>query len=99
MTAAAFTRLVSLRSSRVLFPSNSSHRRTVCSLSGSDRCARHYVNLTNGLEVLPALSTLLAPEEVRFVRLQSSHCEIGAYDKFLREVDHDLLWSLANGHT
>jgi hypothetical protein len=60
---------------------------------------RHYVNLTNGLEGLDALSQLVPPEELRFTRLQSSHCEAGAYDKILGELDHDLLWSLASGHT
>lgn len=72
----------------------------VCSLNGgSRRSAKHYVNLTNGIEALPALTSLIPPNELRFTRLQSSHCEIGAYDKILREVDHDMLWSLANGHT
>jgi hypothetical protein len=57
------------------------------------------VNLTNGLEALDALSSLVPPDELRFTRLQSSHCESGAYDKLLAELDHDLLWSLASGHT
>lgn len=60
---------------------------------------RHYVNLTNGLEALPALSALVPAHELRFTRMQSSHAESSAYDKLLSEVDHDLLWSLACGHT
>lgn len=60
---------------------------------------RHYVNLTNGLEALPALSALVPAAELRFTRVQSSHAEASAYDKLLSEVDHDLLWSLASGHT
>lgn len=60
---------------------------------------RHYVNLTNGLEALPALSALVPAAELRFTRIQSSHAEASAYDKLLSELDHDLLWSLASGHT
>jgi hypothetical protein len=60
---------------------------------------RFYVNLTNGVEALPALSALVPPAELRFTRLQSSHCEARAWDKVLAEIDHDLLWSLATGCT
>jgi hypothetical protein len=58
---------------------------------------RFYVNLTNGIEALPALSDLVPPGELRFTRLQSSHCEASAWDKVLAEIDHDLLWSLSTG--
>jgi hypothetical protein len=60
---------------------------------------RHYVNLTNGLEALPGLTALVPAGELRFTRMQSSHAEASAYDKLLAELDHDLLWSLAAGHT
>ncbi len=59
---------------------------------------RHYVNLTNGIEGLRALSEFVPPDELRFTRLQSSHAEAGAYNKILAELDHDLLWSIACGH-
>lgn len=35
--------------------------------------------------------------DVRFTRLQSSHCEAGAYDKVLQSLDAELLLALATG--
>lgn len=65
------------------------------------RPARHYVNLTNGLEALPPLSAhpTLQASELRFTRIQSSHAEASAYDTLLASLDNDLLFSLANAHT
>lgn len=57
--------------------------------------ARHFVNLTNGVEALPELLEL----DVRFTRLQSSHCESGAYDRILGELDTELLMALACGRS
>lgn len=59
--------------------------------------SRHFINLTNGLEALPALHALIPPAELRFTRIQSSHCESGAYDKLLCGLDNELLFSLACG--
>lgn len=56
----------------------------------------HYINLTNGLELL---SLSLPPSSIRFTRIQSSHCESGAYDKILSYLDNDLLFNLSLGRT
>lgn len=65
----------------------------------SSKAVRHYVNLTNGIEVLHSLTKFVPPDEIRFMRMQSSHAEASAYEKILSEIDHDLLWSLASGYT
>lgn len=62
-----------------------------------DLAPRHFINLTNGIEALPDLSQCLSDDQVRFTRIQSSHCESGAYNKLLTQVDHELLFSLACG--
>lgn len=59
--------------------------------------SRHFINLTNGIEALPQITSLLTKSEIRFTRIQSSHCESGAYDKLLASLDHELLFSLACG--
>lgn len=58
---------------------------------------RHFINLTNGIEALPQMESLLPESELRFTRIQSSHCESGAYDKLLASLDNELLFSLACG--
>lgn len=59
---------------------------------------RHFVNLTNGVEALQDIRAFVhSDEEVRFMRLQSSHCESGAYDKILNSLDDEFLFSLACG--
>lgn len=58
---------------------------------------RHFINLTNGLEALSALHELIPSAQLRFTRIQSSHCESGAYDKLLCGLDNELLFSLACG--
>lgn len=62
------------------------------------RRRRHFVNLTNGLEAASALTELVGLDVVRVTRLQSSHCEAGAYDKLLNSLGPELLWSLATGY-
>ncbi|GAB4816209.1 hypothetical protein N2152v2_003255 [Parachlorella kessleri] len=57
---------------------------------------KHFVNLTNGLEVLPQLQRLGLP--VSFVRIQSTACEQQLFEKLLAELDSDLLLYLALGH-
>lgn len=58
---------------------------------------QHWVNLTNGVEMLPKIASFTNSNSIRFTRIQSSHCESGAYDKLLRNVDNDMLLSLAVG--
>lgn len=58
---------------------------------------RHFINLTNGIEALPDMSSLVPASELRFIRIQSSHCESCAYDKLLNSLDNELLFSLACG--
>ena len=61
---------------------------------------RHFINLTNGLEALPALEAAgVAPEHVSFVRVQSSHCEANNHYGVLENLDHNLLMHLALGAT
>lgn len=60
---------------------------------------RHYVNLTNGIEVLRVLQLLgISQNEVRFTRLQSTVCEARAWNVLLDLLDTDLIFSLACGH-
>lgn len=58
---------------------------------------RHFINLTNGVEALSALQWLKSEEELRFTRIQSSHCESSAYNKMLAQADNELLFALACG--
>lgn len=58
---------------------------------------RHFINLTNGIEALPQIASLTSKDQVRFTRIQSSHCESGAYDKLLSSLDTELVFSLACG--
>eukprot|EP00968_Pinguiococcus_pyrenoidosus_P014421 scaffold1307_cov200-Pinguiococcus_pyrenoidosus.AAC.110 len=58
----------------------------------------HVINLSNGVEALPALrESGIPPELVGVMRLQSSHCEAQAFEKILTELDHSLLFRLALG--
>lgn len=61
--------------------------------------ALHWINLTNGVELLPSFSSFISapPSNVRFTRLQSSHCESAAYEKLLWSLDSDMLLSLSVG--
>lgn len=63
----------------------------------TDLSAHHYINLTNGIEAIVDLDTMLSGTQIRFTRIQSSHCERGAYEKILTYLDNDLLFSLACG--
>jgi hypothetical protein len=55
-----------------------------------------FVNLTNGLEGVPALEAAGIP--FTFCRLQSSLCESQAMEQLVGELDSHLLMSLALGH-
>mmetsp|Transcript_28808 Transcript_28808/g.112274 ORF Transcript_28808/g.112274 Transcript_28808/m.112274 type:complete len:272 (-) Transcript_28808:28-843(-) len=60
--------------------------------------AKHFINLTNGIETIRVVREDLGVQDAMFVRIQSSLCERGAYDKILMETDHNLLLHLATGH-
>jgi len=64
--------------------------------AAAPRSPRFFVNLTNGVEVLPVLQRLGVP--FTFVRLQSSLCEAQAMETLCAELDTHLLVSLALGH-
>lgn len=52
-----------------------------------------YVNLTNGVEALPELIG-----DVRFIRIQSTHCEQKLWSQLILELDYDFLMNVALGH-
>ena len=58
----------------------------------------HFINLTNGIEVLsePAFAGGLRGN-VNFVRIQSSRCEANDFYGVLGDLDHNLLFHLATG--
>ena len=59
---------------------------------------RHYVNLSCGAEALEALAAQgVGGDALRFVRVQSSHCENRDYGGVLASLDADLLLHLALG--
>lgn len=60
------------------------------------RACQHFVNLTNGLEALPALRGAGLP--VGFVRIQSTLCEQGRLEAVVNGLDASLLLHLASGH-
>lgn len=56
---------------------------------------RHYVNMTNGVEAVPALRALDLP--YRFLRLPSTRCEQQQFEALMNDLDGDLLMRLALG--
>ena len=52
-----------------------------------------YLNLTNGLDVLP----LLTHQYYKVIRIQSTACEQKRWDFILSDLDHNLLFDLAIG--
>lgn len=56
----------------------------------------NYINLTNGIEVIPMLDYL--NEDYRFIRIQSSILERKQWDKFIQDLDYDFLMNLALGN-
>ena len=50
-----------------------------------------YLNLTNGIEFVNNFPN------ASFVRIQSSHCEVKAYNEMLKQLDSDFLMNLAVG--
>ena len=62
------------------------------------RRVRHFINLTNGLELLGELIELgHDPDSIAFCRIQSSHCERCDFAAVLQNLDHNLLLRLAMG--
>ena len=61
-------------------------------------CTRLWINLTAGLEVLPAMEPDLLPA-LHFTRIRSTHCERSEYDALIRDLDSSLLLQLADRPT
>lgn len=60
---------------------------------------KHYLNLSNGLEMLDALRSAGVPHDaVSFCRFQSSQCEAGDFAGVLASVDHSMMAHLALGY-
>jgi len=53
----------------------------------------NYINLTNGIESLPAL-----PDGFRFIRIQSTLCEQKNWDRIIQDLDYDFLLNVAIGN-
>ena len=69
-----------------------------CSKPAASATTRHYVNLSCGAEALEALAAQgVDRDALRFVRVQSSHCENRDYGGVLASLDADLLLHLALG--
>ncbi|KAL0481810.1 farnesyl-diphosphate farnesyltransferase [Acrasis kona] len=62
-----------------------------------DSKERHFVNLTNGIEVLQHLP--IKPHQVNFIRIQSTHLEQGHFKRLIDQLDDNLLMNLAIGKT
>jgi hypothetical protein len=59
---------------------------------------RHFINLTNGIEVIPQLlANGVRENEINYIRLQSTHCESRNYNGIIESLDATLLMSLARG--
>ena len=57
------------------------------------------LNLTTGLEHLADSNLHSLLQNPQFVRLQSTYCELAHWEKFLQDVDYNLLMKLAIGKT
>jgi hypothetical protein len=53
----------------------------------------NYINLTNGIEAIPAI-----PNGYRFVRIQSTMCEQHNCDRIIQDLDYDFLMNIAIGN-
>lgn len=52
-----------------------------------------YINLTNGIEALPRLTG-----DIRFIRIQSTHCEQKLWSQLILDLDYDFLMNVALGY-
>ena len=60
---------------------------------------RHFINLTNGIEIVPKLlSNGVKEQELNYIRIQSTHCESRNYNGILESLDTTLLMNLARGN-
>lgn len=57
---------------------------------------KHFLNLTNGLEALPALREEIS--DICFMRVQSCYVERNLYNDILTEIDHNFLMYAAMGY-
>ena len=63
------------------------------------RAVKRFINLTNGIEVLPLLlNEGLSLEDVSFLRIQSTHCEHANHYGILENLDHNFLMHVALGN-
>ena len=67
---------------------------TTKALHPDKRGSVHFINLSNGIELLPMLQGIPAS----FVRIQSSHCEANNFNGILGGLDSTFLMYLAMGH-
>lgn len=58
---------------------------------------KYFVNLTNGIESIPALTA--AGREFAFLRIQSTVCEQKDWARLIMDLDNNLLMNLAVGYT
>lgn len=63
------------------------------------RLVKHFINLTNGLEVLPELlATGISMNDINYCRIQSTHAENTNYYGIIESLDTSLLMHLALGN-
>ena len=58
----------------------------------------HYINLTNGIEWVTHIMVEYHNADIRFIRLQSTHCEQKLWDDVIANIDADFLMNLALGN-
>ena len=57
---------------------------------------KHYLNLSNGIEWVEEMEAM--KESYSFIRIQSSQCEQGVWNKIIQGVSDDFLLNLALGN-
>ena len=58
---------------------------------------KYFVNLTNGIEAIPALTT--SGKQFSFIRIQSTTCEQKDWDRLIMDLDNNFLLHAALGYT
>ena len=66
--------------------------KSVAPLAPPTKRRLNFINLTNGIEALPALD-----HSTQVCRIQSSRCEANDFYGVLQDLDHNLLFHLATG--
>lgn len=59
---------------------------------------KYFINLSTGIEAIAEME-FLQNTDIHFVRIQSSHCEAGAFEDILINLDANFLMYLALGYT